>query len=268
MRPILTVLTSLSLLFPTLIPGKIEPEVRFEGLRIWVTDLEEARKFYEGLLGFQMEEQSKESAILNTGSFPIHLSKSAQSNGTDYEKHERTALSIQVSKLLPAIDALRAKGVNLLEGHLQRNGVGISIPFKDPFGNLLSLIEVQIREVPAFEGFQIYNTGITSGDMDKAISFYEGILGFEEWSRDYLPQAMPLKHKDQSFAFMLHYKAGLAPRSRKFGTESEINLLFSSSDLSKTISGLKQQGVEMVSVSKTRAAFKDPFGNICELVEK
>ena len=244
------------------------PEIRFEGLKAWVEDLDSAREFYEGILGFKMEVKDKVSAKLNTGSFPIYLEKAIRNNNTDYEKHERTGLSIQVFKLLPAIDQLRSKGVNFLEGHLQRNGVGISIPFTDPSGNLLSLMEVQIREVPEFKGFQIYNTGITSSNMDKAMSFYEGLLGFKEWSRDYLPQAMPLKHEDGSFAFMLHYKPNLESRKRELGRDSEINLLFSTTDLTKTKEHLLDKGIQIISAEDQSLAFTDPFGNVCELIEK
>ena len=128
-------------------------------------------------------------------------------------------------------------------------------------------MEVQIRPVPAFENFKIYNTGITSSDMDKAISFYEQKLGFEEWSRDYLPQAMPLKHSDGSFAFMLHYKPNLRSRERELGKDSEINLLFSTSDLPAVVKVLQSKGISIIKHDGI-TAFKDPFGNICELIEK
>ena len=88
---------------------KNNPEIRFEGLKIWVTDLKKAETFYSSILGFEMQSVTAASAQLNTKSFPIHLALASQKNMTDYESHERTGLTIQVNKLLPAIDLLRQK---------------------------------------------------------------------------------------------------------------------------------------------------------------
>ncbi len=244
------------------------PELRFEGLRIWVTDLDTAKKFYSDILGFEFKLTSDNTAKLETGTWPILLAKSVRENTTEYKRHARTGLTLQVYKLLPKIDQLRASGVHLIEDQLQRNGVGISIPFRDPFGNLLSLMEVQVRDVPLFEGFKIYNTGITSGNMEEAMDFYIGKLGFLEWSRDYLPQALPLKHSDNSFAFMLHYKPDLSHHDREFTKDSEINLLFSTRDLNKAVANSKARKLKFIKEAADWAAFKDPFGNICELIEK
>lgn len=247
------------------------PNLRFEGVRIWVDDLSAAKKFYTAILGFKADDQGSYpmGILIRTGSTPIYLSKAKVSSKAIYGLHVRTGLTLQVPKLLPAIDQLRAAGIEVEETQLQRNGVGISIPFRDVSGNLLSLMEVQIRPVTPFAGFKIYNSGITTSDMDKAITFYEHRLGFAEWSRDYLPAALPLKHSDDSFAFMLHEKPGLEPLNIRYGEDSDLNLVFSTDDLNLTRRQLNDMGIEVQSsIGSGGLVFKDPFGNHCEIIGK
>lgn len=247
------------------------PVLKFEGLRIWVDDLKAAEQFYSKTLGFEVDHKDLKNGTIRLKSegFLIYLTKAQEPSKSQYGRHIRTSLTLQVPKLLPAIDQLRNAGVTIEALHLQRNGVGISIPFKDPAGNLLSLMEVQMRSVAPFEGFKIYNAGITTSAMDKAIAFYVGELSFAEWSRDYLPAAMPLKHSDESFAFMLHEKPGLKSLKKGYSRDSDINLIFST----KSLKALNDRFLE--SNINTRPAkapaglmFTDPFGNHLEVIEK
>jgi catechol 2,3-dioxygenase-like lactoylglutathione lyase family enzyme len=247
------------------------PPLRFEGLRIWVNDLEAAKAFYTEVLGLAIatEDQDKKMLKLNTRPVVLYLSEAENNSSSLYGKHSRTSLTLQVPALLPAIDRLRKAGVALEELELQRNGVGISIPFKDPAGNLLSIIEVQVRPVTPFKGFKIYNAGITTSAMEEAIQFYVAQLGFEEWSRDYLPAAMPLKHPDDSFAFMLHAKPGLTVPHISYGQDSDMNLIFSTNDLKALERYLNKAGISTRTATTSAGfIFKDPFGNHCEVIQK
>ncbi|MCE7992181.1 MAG: VOC family protein [Roseivirga sp.] len=247
------------------------PNLRLEGVRIWVDDLSAAKRFYTEILGFEADSRGTDpmSILIHTGSTPIYLSKAKLSSKAIYGQHIRTGLTLQVPKLLPAIDQLREAGIRVEETQLQRNGVGISIPFRDASGNLLSLMEVQIRPVAPFTGFKVYNSGITTSDMEKAIAFYEHKLGFKEWSGDYLPAALPLKHSDNSFAFMLHEKPGLERLELRYGVDSNLNLVFSISDLSLVKNHLNTLGIKVhPSISSDGLVFEDPFGNHCEVIRK
>lgn len=244
------------------------PDIHFDGLQVAVHDLSEAKHFYHNLLGFELTEDNK--IQLQAGHFPIQLVEVSEKNPARYHQHARVSLTLQVDQLLPAIDRLRKRGVKFHEQDLQRNGVGISIPFRDPSGNLLSLMEVQVGNIQSFEGIRVYNTGITSADMKKARAFYQGILGFLDWSTAYLPAAMPLKNVDGSFAYMLHQKSGLVPKTSPDINRSRMSLAFSTSNLQAALDHLKNNNVSIVEKDDDlkHLIFQDPFGNFCVLREK
>lgn len=245
--------------------------LELEGVMIWVDDLETARDFYVDILGFQLKDQSSEerALTLTNGGLNLYLRLSKKQKTWNYHRDARTALTIQVTQLLPAIDQLRKAGIHFEETQLQRNGVGVSIPLYDPAGNLLSLMEVQTREVAPFEGFRIYNLGITSADMEGARAFYIQKLGFEAWSLDYLPAALPLKHDSGSFAFMLHEKKGLVKKESAYGIENDLQLVFSCNNLEETRQGLDAKGIKATASTWNEALiFKDPFGNFLHLKQK
>lgn len=243
------------------------PEFKFEGLKIAVHNLREAKQFYGDILGFRFTE-NEQGILLQTGSFPIQLSATTAKNTVRYHQHTRVSLTLQVPKLLPAIDRLRKKGLKFLESDLQRNGVGISIPFTDPSGNILHLIEVQVGQTQPIKEIQIYNTGVTSGDMGRARTFYQEVLGFSDWSTAYLPAALPLKNPDQSFAFMLHYRKGLIPKVSPSPEKSQMALVFTTKSLKLVKSYLESRNVRVEELEGfEQLAFQDPFGNLCFVEE-
>ncbi len=238
--------------------------IRFTGLRIFVNDLKEAEGFYTKTLNLEVTDRNKQRITLNSNTWPIILEVAEGKTVGNYPNAARTGLSFQTYKLLPRIDDLRDQGVMLHDSLLNRNGVGISIPFEDPSGNVISAIEVQIREIESFEGLRIYNTGVTIADMDAAIHFYEKILGYEEWSRNYLPDALPLKHSDGSFAFMIHYKKGLQKNLAVYGKHSQIVLMMETQDLDQIKLRLKNERISFTSKSD-RIVCRDPEGNFIEI---
>lgn len=244
--------------------------LRFDGLTIWVDDLSSASGFYSELLGFETaaSDDCNDCFRLKTGSWDIIVKKADNQNRFVYRRDSRISLTLQVPQLLPAIDKLRKKGVKFEENELQRNKVGISIPLKDPAGNILNLMEVQVSETPAFEGFKLYNTGITSSDMKAAMEFYIEKLGFSEMTRNYLPTAMPLKHHDNSFAFMLHEKAGLSRVDHTYSIDSQMNLRFATRRWDTVKQQLKKMGISIRKGSDSDVLyFEDPFGNYCEVIK-
>lgn len=242
-------------------------DIQFEGLRIFVKDLDQAEKFYSQTLGFSVRERSKGVTELATNAWPIYLQGTSSAFTGNYPGAARTGLTIQTYKLLPQVDQLRAAGVPFYDSLLTRNGVGISIPFQDPSGNVLSLMEVQVQQVNSFQGVQIYNCGVTIAEMESAIQFYEHTLGFEEWSRNYLPNALPLKHRDGSFAFMIHYKEGLARNNTEYGQSSHLTLLLSSSDLNGTKDQLRKKKIPFRTNEDTIFC-QDPEGNHLEIKQR
>jgi len=240
------------------------PDFRFHGLKISVKNLDDAVAYYTKKLGFKEKARNNGEVELYTGSWPIYLKSVPEMNTSDYPNEARTTLTVQTYKLLPRIDEFRSNGIMIVDSLLERNGVGISIPFKDPSGNILSLMEIQIRETSSFENISLYNTGVTITDMDAAIEFYETVLNFEEWSRDYLPAALPLKHADGTFAFMIHQRKGLLNSSIKYGTHSMMTLILTCEDIEKAGAYLKQNNVRFEYVDGILIC-QDPEGNYLEI---
>ena len=257
----------LSLLFSTQIVFGQQASFRFHGLKIYVNDMRKAEKFYSDFLGFTIE-TNKESFIVTGQSFPIFIQKSQERSEVNYPLEARTSLALQVDKLLPAIDLLRANELTLYDTLLERNGVGIAIPFQDYSGNVMSFIEVQVFNSGPVDEIRTYNCGVTISDMDKASRFYLDILGFKEWSRGYLPAALPLKHKDGSFAFMIHKKEGLLPNSSQYAKAPQMSLLMTTADLKHAYEYLKKYKIEILNEDiKQGLVCKDFEGNIVEIKE-
>lgn len=245
-------------------------QLKFHGVKIKVAEMNEALGFYVEKLGFKVDSSDgfPNRVVLKTNSFPIYLELAERTNKSEYPKEARTGLTLQTNKLLLKIDELREKGIEFHEPYLSKNGVGIAIPFKDPFGNVLSLMEVQVRDIPEFEEPRVYNAGVTILDMDSAIGFYTSKLGFQEWSRNYLPDALPLKHTEGSFAFMIHYKEGLIPSSIDYPQETQTILVFETPDLANTKAELIRKGVTVIhSKSDKQFAIADLEGNVLEVIE-
>ena len=114
---------------------------------IAVKDLDRARKFYEETLGLEaMEEMEGEVLTVQSGSTPITVYKS-EFAGTN----KATALTFEVDDLQSEVQELKDKGIFFekydLEGltpkgdYYEGEGGFKTAWFKDPDGNILSLIE-------------------------------------------------------------------------------------------------------------------------------
>ncbi len=253
---IVTVLLSMQLMSQ-------EVDFRFFGLKIFVEDTSAARKFYSKSLGFKMKD-SLGFPIITGEAFPIFFEKGKVHHESDYPESSRTGLVVYVDKLLPEIDRLRDKNVKIYDKLLERNGVGIAIPFEDNSGNVLGLMEVQVFDVGRFSGLKVYNCGVTISDMDKALGFYRDFLGFKEWSRNYLPAAIPLKNVDSSFAFMIHYEKGRNDNTSGYGDFPQMRLMFSVIDLEQAEAYFMQKGHKVYKL-KDFILLQDPFGNWIEV---
>ena len=181
------------------------------------------------------------------------------------DREVKTGVVFQVNKLLTTYKKLKEKGVQFYDNELERNGVGVAIPFRDPFGNKLWLMEVQIIEVTQFKEPVIYNFGNQVTDIEESENFYLDILGFKALTRKYLPNALPLGHGDHSFAFMLHPTVGLKTSDVEYPDECQIMLMFYTTNLSSMGNKLRINGIPILVETNESIVFKDPAGNIIEV---
>lgn len=250
--------------------------IRFYGVQVRVSDMEQASDFYHRKLGFSLNDTNKardEDAIKLGAELPFYLVKVKGDNIINFEQESHAKIAFQVNKMLPTIDKLRKNNILIVDSRIYRNGIGIGIRIEDAFGNQHSMVEVQRGEQPTIEQPKIYNVGFNVSDIEKAEAFYTELLGFEVYSRNYLPEALPLKHDDNSFAFMLHFNNQTKNNPSRYDYDSQTVLMFSTPNLDLAIKDLEKIGVNLL-FSKPRkrsdhiyVAFEDPFKNVSELIE-
>jgi catechol 2,3-dioxygenase-like lactoylglutathione lyase family enzyme len=110
-----------------------------------VDDVEKAREFYEGTLGVKVTEENGMLTLHIAGDRPILAYPRPDHTPADY-----TILNFPVEDVERAVDELTARGVQLerYEGFEQddkgifRGGGPLIAWFKDPAGNVLSVIEL------------------------------------------------------------------------------------------------------------------------------
>jgi metallothiol transferase len=108
-----------------------------------VTDLERSRKFYEGILGLKVIEQSPRMVFLQTGDDYIILAKGQEplrfdSSQTTPVHH---AFRVKPEDFESALDHLRQNGVEVFHVEDRKEGVfwGKQAYFLDPDGNKLEI---------------------------------------------------------------------------------------------------------------------------------
>ena len=108
-----------------------------------VTDLDRSRRFYEGLLGMKVVEQSPRMVFLQTGDDYLILAKGIES--LKYDAPQSTpvlhAFKVKPEDFEPSIDELRKNGVEVFNIEDRNQGVfwGPQAYFLDPDGNKLEI---------------------------------------------------------------------------------------------------------------------------------
>jgi len=108
-----------------------------------VTDLDRSRRFYEGLLGMKVVEQSARMVFLQTGDDYLILAKGIES--LKYDSPQSTpvhhAFKVKREDFEPSIDELRKNGVEVFNIEDRNQGVfwGPQAYFLDPDGNKLEI---------------------------------------------------------------------------------------------------------------------------------
>jgi catechol 2,3-dioxygenase-like lactoylglutathione lyase family enzyme len=112
-----------------------------------VSDLEQARKFYEKVVGLEETGRSddEQAVMYRSGDTHVLVYQSAFA-GTN----QATAVTWETNDVAAAVESLKQKGVTfehyeglypdmVLEGDVHRMGPMSVAWFKDPFGNILSI---------------------------------------------------------------------------------------------------------------------------------
>lgn len=174
------------------------------GIRINVPDLKMAEDFYSGILHFQIERKdpAQKTTWLKTNNYKIYLVESEDAIYLNEKGQGQVSLALQVNNLDSSIAYLKSKNVEFIKEEKREEGIGWSIHILDPFGNALSLDQLNYTNLRVQEP-SLYNCGLIVSDIDSALPNYEK-LGLIITTRRYMPSDMPLYYTDKKFAFMLH----------------------------------------------------------------
>lgn len=108
-----------------------------------VTDLDRSRKFYEGILGMKVVEQSPRMVFLKTGDDFLILAKGKEPLKFDSSKSTPVhhAFKVKPDEFQSSIDDLRKNGVEVFNIEERNTGVfwGPQAYFLDPDGNKLEI---------------------------------------------------------------------------------------------------------------------------------
>ncbi|MFC5605053.1 VOC family protein [Sporosarcina koreensis] len=113
---------------------------------------------------------------------------------------------------------------------------------------------------------QVCVIGIHVPDMQEAIEFYTGVLGFEV-NKEYGPKIVTLVHGELPIVLEESENAGYHVGS------SGVVLTLKTDDIHQSLSKLKEKGVELIIAEPADCppgkyiSFKDPFGNVWEYLQ-
>lgn len=111
-------------------------------IMIFVPDLEEAKHFYCGLLGFPLKaENGNRLAFEHDGCDFIAFQCERSAMVEDYSQVARSVFVFEVASIDQAMGNLRAKGVSFLHQEPAENEFSRYAAFADPFGNVHEIYE-------------------------------------------------------------------------------------------------------------------------------
>ena len=106
-------------------------------------------------------------------------------------------------------------------------------------------------------------------EMDSALDFYTGALGFRVTSREHYPQIVKLEHA--AVPLLLYKVEREASDKYRDGAQTIVNI--ATDDLGRDLARMRNLGIHVVHDEPqpcpvgVHAAIRDPSGNVLELVE-
>jgi catechol 2,3-dioxygenase-like lactoylglutathione lyase family enzyme len=108
-------------------------------IAVYASDMERARKFYTEVLGFDVKvDLGPTLSFLQSGDIHVYLEAGHKPSPAD-NKSTRLSFFLETkNSAQETFDALKAKGVEILDGAPQEVGDGVfAFQFLDPDGNIL-----------------------------------------------------------------------------------------------------------------------------------
>lgn len=117
-------------------------------MMIFVPDMEEAKRFYCGVLGFPLKaEDGNRLEFAHEGCDFIAFKCERGATVEDYSQVARSVFVFEVASIDEAMQELRAKGVSFLHTEPAENAFSRYAAFIDPFGNVHEIYEAKVLSV-------------------------------------------------------------------------------------------------------------------------
>ncbi|PKR77622.1 glyoxalase [Halalkalibacillus sediminis] len=118
--------------------------MKFGRLMIFITNINEARSFYNGILGFEVTDENDHSIIFDVGGVELiaFLGDKEREIG-DYSNESRSVIVFEVSSVNETFQTLKAKGVRFLHEEPNETETNIYAAFVDPFKNVHEIEELK-----------------------------------------------------------------------------------------------------------------------------
>jgi glyoxylase I family protein len=111
-------------------------------IMIFVSDLEKAKKFYRGVLGFPLQSETENRLeFAHEGVDFIAFKCEKNAVVADYGNAARSVFVFEVESIEKSLTELRAKGVEFLHDEPAENDFSRYAAFCDPFGNVHEIFE-------------------------------------------------------------------------------------------------------------------------------
>jgi len=239
-------------------------DLSIAALRIGTPDIHATAAFYEAHLGFTRAFEGGYILLMNDDDYLV-ITQGEQALAHSESCHAR--LNFVVPDLDAKIVSLKEAGATFVGE--DRSAVGRYATFLDPGGHRFNVKEVD-EPGDALDAPRLYNVGISVFDMDEAVAFYDGLLGFDVLTRDYYPPVVVFQPAGPA-SFILSDKTVTAPSH--FTERYFTGLAFETEDIEHAMRDLAAKGVVFAAETPERtgdvlhASFRDPFGNVHELIE-
>lgn len=115
-------------------------------MMIFVSDLEEAKRFYSDVLGFPVKaQQTNHIEFVNEKCDFIAFKCDRDGTVQDYSRVARSVFAFEVGSVEQSMRELRTKGVKFLHQEPAENDFSRYAAFRDPFGNVHELYELKVE---------------------------------------------------------------------------------------------------------------------------
>lgn len=108
-----------------------------------VSDMDRAIVFYTNVLGFEVKNRDHypDLVLLGHDGPSVLLCQVERATRIDYPHEAQTLINIEVEDLRKTMSELENKGVDFIHTEPQQCPAGIYAAIRDPFGNVMELLE-------------------------------------------------------------------------------------------------------------------------------